>query len=171
MQGLFDLGTYRLMSLEEPLKFREQFPDYVLPSRWVDRWKGTDAGGLLAKSPMVILGFKDPHILELERSAPTPTNEAFTATMQFLASTGADAISSDIKNAFGQSMRTNRQTKVSARLPPNFEALGFKVDPSQLLMAETEVYGFISGPSWLRQSLVAQFEEMGYRRNAYDNAS
>ena len=103
------------MSLEKSLKFREQFPDYVLPSRWADRWKGTDACGLLAKSRIVVLGFKDPHILELERSAPTPTNEAFTATTQFLASTRADAISSDIKNAFGQSMRTNRQNKVCVR--------------------------------------------------------
>ena len=163
MNGLFELGAYKLLSLEESLKFRAQFPDNVLPSRWVDRWKGTDAGSLLAKSRIVILGFKDPHILELERSAPTPTNEAFTATMQFLASTQADAVSSDIKNAFGQSMRTNRQNKICAELPPNYEALGIAADPRQLLMAETEVYGLISGPSWLRQSLVAHFEEMGYR--------
>ena len=51
---------------------------------------------------------------------------------------------------------------------PIFEALGFNADLRQLLMAETEVYGLISGSSWLRQSLVAQFEEMGYRRNPYD---
>eukprot|EP00975_Prorocentrum_lima_P055195 11571229-Prorocentrum_lima.AAC.1 len=35
-------------------------------------------------------------------------------------------------------------------------------------MAETEVYGLISGPSWLRQSLVADLEYMGYQRNPYD---
>ena len=105
------------MSLEESLEFREQFPKYFLPSRWVDRWKGTDDGGLLAKSRIFILGVKDPHIRELERKAPTPTNEAFITTMQFLASTGADPISSDIKNAFGQSMRTNRQKEICAQLP------------------------------------------------------
>ena len=117
MQGLFSLGTYRLLSLEESERFREQFPDYVLPSRWVDRWKGTDEGGLLAKSRIVILGFKDPHILEFERSAPTPTNEALTTIMQCRASTGADAISSDIKNAFGRSMQTNRQNNICASVP------------------------------------------------------
>jgi hypothetical protein len=37
-----------------------------------------------------------------------------------------------------------------------------------LLMAETEVYGLISGPSWLRQSLVADFEALGYIRSMYD---
>ena len=54
------------------------FPDYVLPSRFVDRWKPQDDGGVSAKARLVILGFKDPHVLQLERSAPTPTNEGFT---------------------------------------------------------------------------------------------
>ena len=35
-------------------------------------------------------------------------------------------------------------------------------------MAETEGYGLISGPSWLRQSLVADVENMGCVRNPYD---
>ena len=64
-------------------------------------------------------------------------------------------------------MRTNRQNKACASLPPHFEEFGFNADPRQLLMAETEVYGLISGPSWLRQPLVAQFESMGYVRNPY----
>ena len=46
--------------------------------------------------------------------------------------------------------------------------LGYDVDPRQLLTAETKVYGLISGPSLLRQSLVAQFESMWYVRNTYD---
>ena len=45
---------------------------------------------------------------------------------------------------------------------------GFSVDPRQLLLCETEVYGLISGPSWLRQTFVNLFEELGYVRNRYD---
>ena len=45
---------------------------------------------------------------------------------------------------------------------------GFDLDPRQLLLCETEVYGLISGPSWLRQSLVHDFEQMGYVRSKYD---
>jgi hypothetical protein len=37
-----------------------------------------------------------------------------------------------------------------------------------LLLCKTEVYGLISGPSWLRQSLVVCFEQLGYVRNPYD---
>ena len=45
---------------------------------------------------------------------------------------------------------------------------GFDLDPRQLLICETEVYGLISGPSWLRQSLVADLEKLGYVKNPYD---
>eukprot|EP00973_Karenia_brevis_P078004 10834790-Karenia_brevis.AAC.1 len=69
------------MSLRESIVFRQNHPDYVLPSRWVERWKGTDEGLVKAKARLVVLGFKDPNVLQLERSAPTPTNEAFTTTM------------------------------------------------------------------------------------------
>ena len=70
IETLLKMRAYRLMSLEESLKFREEHPDYVLPSRFVDRWKGTDDKSVLAKSRLVILGFKDPMVLQLERSAP-----------------------------------------------------------------------------------------------------
>jgi len=82
VRNLFNLGAYRLMSLEESLRFRAKFPDYVLPSRFVEKWKRTDDGGTKAKSRLVILGFKNPHVLQLERSAPTPTHEAFTTVLQ-----------------------------------------------------------------------------------------
>ena len=54
IQSLLDLGALRLLTLEESLKFREQFPEYVLPSRWVDRWKGTDEQTVVAKSLSLI---------------------------------------------------------------------------------------------------------------------
>jgi len=79
--NLLELGAYRILSLEDSLKFREMYPDCVLPSRWVERWKAQDDGGTIAKSRIVILGFKDPQVLQLERSAPTPTHEAFMCVM------------------------------------------------------------------------------------------
>jgi len=139
-----------------------------LPSRFVEKWKRTDDGGTKAKRRLVILGFKDPHVLQLERSAPTPTHEAFTTTLQGFASLKRAATSSDIRNAFGQSRKTTRQQRIAASLPPGLCDAGFDVDPRQLLMAETEVYGLISGPSWLRQTLVSDFESWGYQRNPYD---
>ena len=96
VKALLDLGAMKILSLEESLEFRKKYPDYVLPSRYVDRWKPQDDGGILAKSRIVVLGFKDPHVLQLERSAPTPTNEGFTLVMQTMASLGFEAVSADI---------------------------------------------------------------------------
>ena len=73
VNNLLDLGAYRIMSLDDSLRFRTEFPEYVLPSRFVDRWKATDEGGAKARSRIVILGFKDPHVLQLVRSAPKPS--------------------------------------------------------------------------------------------------
>eukprot|EP00973_Karenia_brevis_P024968 3441518-Karenia_brevis.AAC.1 len=74
--------------------------------------EGTDEGSVKARARLVLLGFKDPHVLQLERSAPTPTNEALTATMQYLASTRSDGVSSDIRNACGQALKTTREQKL-----------------------------------------------------------
>ena len=99
VQNLIDLKAYRVLSVEESVKFKKEHPEYVLPSRFVDRWKGNDDGSTKAKSRIVILGFKDPHVLQLERSAPTPTKEAFTTVLQCLASQKRAAWSSDTGKA------------------------------------------------------------------------
>ena len=39
------------------------------------------------------------------------------------------------------------------------------------MICETEVYGLISGPSWLRQSLVEFLEKLGYVRNPYEKCA
>ena len=69
-------------------------------------------------------------VLQLERSAPTPTNEGFSTTLQVMASLNFDAVSSGLKQAFGQSMKTTRQQKIASALPPGMIEAGFDVDPS-----------------------------------------
>ena len=54
VNNLLDLDAYELLSLEESIAFRNEFPDFVLTSRFVDRWKPTDAGSVKAKSRIVI---------------------------------------------------------------------------------------------------------------------
>ena len=63
----------------------------------------------------------------------------------------------------------DREVPIAAALPSGlYELEGKPVHPEQILVCETEVYGLISGPSWLRQSLVSDLEELGYVRNYYD---
>ena len=125
----------------------------------------------MAKSRVVIFGFKDPHVLQLERSAPTPTNEGFFLIMQAMASLGYEAVSVDIRNAFGQSVPTSRRQQICSSLPHGMIESGFDLDPRQLLLCNTEVYGLISGPSWLRQSLMSFFLSNGYVHNHYEKCA
>ena len=68
-------------------------------------------------------------------------------------------------------MKTNRKQPVAASLPDGMIKSGFDIDPRQILICETEVYGLISGPSWLRQSVVGFLEKLGYVRNPYEKCA
>ena len=43
-----------------------------------------------------------------------------------------------------------------------------KVGPGQLLRVETEIYGLVSGPSWLRASLTVDLLAAGHVKNPHD---
>jgi len=137
-----------------------------LPSQWVERWKEADSGGSKAKSRLVVLGWKGPDVFELERSAPTPTNEGLAMGLQHMASMGWACTSSDVKNAFGQGMKDSRRQPLAMTLPLGTTYPG--AQPGQLLLLRTEAYGLVSGPSWWRKSLVHTLKGLGYRENPYD---
>ena len=105
-------------------------------------------------------------IYQLERAAPTPTQEGIVVTLQWLASAKVTGHTADLTNAFGQARKTSRKNKLATKLPPGVTHP--KVGPGQLLRVETEIYGLVSGPSWLRASLTLDLLAAGYRKNPYD---
>ena len=105
-------------------------------------------------------------IYQLERAAPTPTQEGIMVTLQWLASAKVTGRIADLTNAFGQARKTSRKDKLATKLPPGVTHP--KVGPGQLLRVETEIYGLVSGPSWLRASLTVDLLAAGYRKNPYD---
>ena len=50
IKPLLDSGAIKILSLEESRKFRKEFPDRVLPSRYVDRWKPTEEFSVLPEN-------------------------------------------------------------------------------------------------------------------------
>ena len=105
----------------------------------------------LDKSRSVLVGWKDLMIYQLERAAPTPTQEGIIVTLQWLESAKVTGRIADLTNAFGQARKTSRKNKLAKKLPPGVTHL--KVGPRQLLRVETEIYGSVSGPCCLRASL------------------
>ena len=59
-----------------------------------------------------------------------------------------------------------KKNKLATKLPPGVTHP--KVGPRQLLRVEKEIYGLVSGPSWLRASLKVDLLVAGYVKNLYD---
>ena len=91
--------------------------EHIIPSNMLDKWKLQDDGTMLAKSRNVLIGWKDPMIYQLERRAPTPTQEGIMVMLQWLASFRVSGRISDLTNAFGQSRKTNRVVNLAIELP------------------------------------------------------
>ena len=72
----------------------------------------------------------------------------------------------DLTYAFGQARKTSRKNKLATKLPPG--VTNPNGGPRQLLRVETEIYGLVSGPSWLRASLTVDLLAAGYVKNPYD---
>lgn len=187
IESLLNNKAITILSLADSRQFRKQFPDHVLKSRYVDRWKPSGDGkfsvlpedfgqpdfepssheGLGAKSRWCVVGWLDPMIHEIERSAPTPDHSSLYMFMQLSATRCWEARVEDAKTAFLQSKPTTRKQKLACTMPPDGVFPG--LHPEQLIQLETEVYGLVSGPAWWRRTLLEVLvKECGYRVNPYD---
>ena len=84
------------------------------------------------------MGWKDPTIYQLERAAPTPTQEGIMVTFQWLASAKVSGRISALTDALGQARQTSRKNKLATKLPPGVTHPA--VATGQLLLVETEIY-------------------------------
>ena len=185
IKSLLDNKAIHILSEAESQTFEKNFPERILTSKFVDRWKPTGGKftvlpeeyedpsfdpavheGLSAKSRWCVKGWMDPDIHQIERSAPTPLTTSIYLTLQVAASRRWPASVKDAKTAFLQSLPTTRKTPLCVRMPgepfPGYSK-------SQLIRLETEVYGLVSGPAWWRKSfLEVLVKEFNYRINPYD---
>ena len=151
IDNLLKLNALSVMSPEESDHFAKTTPENIKPTNMLDKWKLQDDGTVAAKSRSVLVGWKDLMIYQLERAAPTPTQEGIMVTLQWLASAKVTGRIADLTSALGQARKTSRKNKLATKLPPGVTHPA--VGPRQLLRVETEIYGLVSGPSWLRASL------------------
>ena len=165
IDNLLKLNALSVMSPEESDHFSKTTPENIIPTNMLDKWKLQDDGSVAAKSRSVLVGWKDPMIYQLERAAPTPTQEGIMVTLQWLASAKVTGRKADLTNAFGQARKTSRKYKLARKLPQGVTHP--KVGPGQLLRVETKIYGLVSGPSLLWASFTVDLLAAGYK-NPYD---
>ena len=161
IDNLLKLNALSVISPEESDHIAKTTPENIIPTNMLDKWRLQDDGSVAAKSRSVLVGWKDPMIYQLERAAPTPTQEGIMVRLQWLASAKVTGRIADLTNAFGQARKTSRKNKLARKLPPGVTHP--KVGPG------TEIYGLVSGPSWLRASLTG-FVGCRLLKNSMTNA-
>ena len=123
--------------------------------------------GVSAKSRWCVVGWRDPLIHAIERSAPTPLSTSIYLFFQLSATRKWPGRVKDAKTAFLQSLPTTRKQKLACSMPPDWTFPGCTSE--QLILLETEVYGLVSGPAWWRKSFLHILaKQLGYRINPYD---
>ncbi|CAJ1416610.1 unnamed protein product [Effrenium voratum] len=185
VNSLLETGAITILSPDESRDFRRDYPEGILDSRYVDRWKPSGKfavlpeefdmegfepakhEGLSAKSRWCVVGWQDPMIHHIERAAPTPLTSSMRLFFQLAACRKWPARVKDAKTAFLQSKPTTRSRKLACRMPRDEAFEGYRED--QLIMLNTEVYGLVSGPAWWRRSfLEILVKQLGYRINCFD---
>ena len=83
-QTLLKNKTARVLSLEETVQARARWPERVMDTRWAHTWKPDESkpSGRRAKARLIIKGFTDPDLLDIESHSPTLTREGFVAILQ-----------------------------------------------------------------------------------------
>ena len=112
IDSLLKLNALSVMSSEESDHFAKTNLENIIPINMLDKWNLQDDGSVVAKSRSVLVGCKDPMIYQLERAAPTPTQEGIMVTLQWLASAKVTGRIAYLTDAFGQARKTSRKTNL-----------------------------------------------------------
>ena len=120
------------MSHEESDHFAKTTPENTIPTNMLDKWKLQDDGTVVAKSRSVLVGWKDPVIYQLERAAPTPTQEGIMVTFQW------DSPQSRSDQRVRTGSQDVKKNKLATKLPPGVTQP--KEGPRQLLRVETALW-------------------------------
>ena len=118
-QTLLKNQAARVLSLEETAQARARWPDRAMDTRWARTWKPDESkpSGSRATARLIIKGFTDPDLLDIESHSPTLTREGFMSVLQSVCSHGHKLQFRDAQQAFNTGDPIKREGALS--LCPN----------------------------------------------------
>ena len=119
-QTLLKNQAARVLSMEETAQARARWPDRSMDTRWARTWKpdGSKPSGRRAKARLIIKGFTDPDLLDIESHSPTLTCEGFTTVLQSVCSHGHKLQFGDVQQAFNTGTRSRENNHSSSECRP-----------------------------------------------------
>ena len=146
LQSWLDTGTIQRIC-------RQQIPkENVLRCRWLLTWKDMGEINKTTKTPkarLIVLGYEDPQLCELDRDSPTLSKLARMLILQFAASSGWDIGSFDIRTAFLRGSDDSRQLGLE---PPPELRTKMKLADHEIVQLLKGAYGRVDAPLlWFRE--------------------
>ena len=169
-KGMVQSGAVRVLSGEETERVLASKAEYerIMESRFLDTKKPDDSQkrGWKAKSRLIVKGFTDPDLLDLETYAPTLSREGFMMVMQLVASHGHKLELGDVEQAFNNGDPMNREKGPVYIRPPRNGIPG--VPEGRLIELMKTVYGLADGPKAWRTSFLQEAAKVGFKPSAYE---
>ena len=141
-------------------------PEQILRSRWVLTWKPIEddlgnMNGKKAKARLVVLGFQDPNLTEVQRDAPTLTKEGRNTILQMISSHQWELSSFDIKTAFlrGKADENNPL----AMEPPIELRKKLQLQDDQVCQLVGNAYGRVDAPLLFFKELRKQLQALQFK--------
>ena len=118
-QALLKSQAARVLSPEETAQARTRWPDRAMDTRWA--WKPDESkpSGRRAKGRLIIKGFADPDLLDIESHSPTLSRKGFMTVLQSVCSHGHKLQFGDVQQAFNTGDPIKREQPLFARMPPD----------------------------------------------------
>ena len=156
-----------VLSLEDSQAIKRRSPDLIIPTRWVrtNKAEGLENQPFLAKSRLVVQGFKDRSLGFYRRDAPTASALAESVCLAVAAYMGFTMISKDVKNAHFSGKSLDRE--IYLEQPRG--GLG-KLVPGQLLRAKKAIYGFSEAARMFWVALKGHLESDGWKQSRLEPA-
>ena len=151
-QALLKNQTARVLSLEETVQARARWPDRAVDTRWVRTWKPDESrtSGRHAKARLIIEGFTDPDLPDIESHSPSLTREGFMTVLQSVCSHAHKLQFGNVQQAFNTGDTIKRGQPLFVRMPPDGVPGESREVWVQLLK---KVNGLADGTRWRNCSL------------------
>eukprot|EP00971_Amphidinium_carterae_P173220 3434410-Amphidinium_carterae.2 len=161
----------KLLDLQESVKVRNtpSLSDRIVPTRWVLVEKDMGpAEPTKAKARLVLQGFRDPDLHDLDVSSPTLSKDSLPIVLQVIACQKWKLLIADIKGAFMKSRPLNRKQGPLYAAMPSMGSLPADPDRVQLIEILCAWYGLNDGPREFYVSFHEEVSKLGCRRSILD---
>ena len=138
-----------------------------MDTRWVRTWKSDEsrASGRRAKARLIIKGFTDPDLLNIESHSSALTRERFMTVLQSVCSHGHKLQFGNVQQAFNTGDPIKRKEPLFVRMPPE----GVPGEPSGVLVQLLKtVNGLADGTREWRNSFLATARGLGFEKSVLE---